>query len=58
VDDALRRRLDALIALAGLAVASLVALAGATSLAALAGALSAFGVGLAVWWVVAPLDPD
>ncbi len=54
MDDALRRRLDAIVALLGLAAAMLVALVGQANPAALVGGLLVYLLGLAVWFVVAP----
>jgi uncharacterized membrane protein len=54
VDDALRKRLDAVVALLGLAVALLAAIAGATNLAALVGATLAWLVALLGVWIVRP----
>jgi uncharacterized membrane protein len=55
VDDALRRRLDAALALLGLCAAMLVALAAQANPAALVGGVLLFLAGLAVWFVTAPL---
>jgi membrane associated rhomboid family serine protease len=54
VDDALRRRLDALVALLGLVVVLLAALVGARNVAALVGALLVWLAALAAVWVVRP----
>lgn len=54
MDDALRRRLDALIALLALAAAMLVALVGQANPAALGGGLLLYCLGLAVWFVAGP----
>lgn len=54
MDDALRRRLDAVIALCALAAAMLVALVAQANPAALLGGLLLFILGLAVWFVVRP----
>jgi len=54
MDDALRRRLDALVALLALVAAMLVALVGQANPAALVGGLLLYLLGLAVWFVVGP----
>lgn len=54
MDDALRRRLDAVVALFGLAVAMLAALVGTRNLGALVGATLAWLAALLVVFVVRP----
>lgn len=52
MDDALRRRLDALVALPGLAAVFLAALAGARNVAPLVGAVLVWLAALAAVWII------